>query len=337
MVNDNINVYRNILNYLYLALSKTAGTIPFNGRYWLEEITRSVGEQVLDKYVENLAPESRRPVDICRTYLGVLDQEGFLQVDAYRLQAKGDSVLVTLSRKQCVYQDYCQGTEKDGLFFSCPRLGSLQAALKRGLGVEYATSVEIDGDTDMCHGRISPVKHGLKTETVTRRDDVLESAGKRAILLNQEMYASILTAIKRYAPHVLEKVLYDAGYSSSLPIAKYTKDYYNSPAETLAACFEELKNAGLGKIDLIFLDPESGRAVIRCDHSFEVAVIQKDLELYRTPRVICDLLRGKLSAYLSIILERPILCEEMKCASMGGAYCEFHAYPEQQTEQDGKE
>ncbi|HAA89186.1 MAG: Uncharacterized protein XD63_1108 [Thermoanaerobacterales bacterium 50_218] len=327
-MDESIEIYRKVLNYLYLTLSKTVSAIPFSGKYWLEEVTRGVGERVLDEYGKKLEITSERPVDICRAYLRMLDKEGFLRASAYQLEEEGDNVLVTLNRGRCVYQDFCRGAEKEGLFFYCPRVGALQAALQRVLGVEYSSTVEIDPETDTCHCRIFPAKR-LKTEIVTREGDLLKIAGERAILLPKETYSSILVAIREHAPHILKTVLYDSGYRSALTLARQAKEYYSDPREALEAVFEELRNDGLGRVELVALDLETGHAVVRCYNSFEAATVQRYGQLYRTPRVVCDLLRGMLSASLSIILEKPILCEEMKCEALEGEFCEFHAFPEE--------
>ncbi|TYO97420.1 4-vinyl reductase [Desulfallas thermosapovorans] len=69
------------------------------------------------------------------------------------------------------------------------------------------------------------------------------------------------------------------------------------------------------------------RAKIRCYDSFQVAVTHEYGQLYRSPQVICDLLRGFFAAYLSVIFEKEIICEEMVCQSTGAGYCEFLTLP----------
>jgi len=328
-LDQSAEVYRKILNYLYLNLSKTAGKLPFSGRYWLEEISRGVGERVLQEYGQGIELQAGHPAAICKSYLSILDRAGILDESDYRLEEEGENLFVTLDRERCVYQDFCQGAGEDGLFFYCPRLGALQAALKQALGVEYSTSVEIDASTGTCRGRIFPAKLRLRTETITREGDLLKIAGERAVLFTKDIYAFILLAIKDYAPHIMKTVLFDAGYRSSRIIAGHAKQSYADPLEALDSLFGEFRNVGLGTAELVSLDPVEGRAVIRCYHSMEATVAQ-EYPLYRTPRVVCDLIRGKFSAYLSVILERPIICEELKCASMGDDYCEFHAFPADQ-------
>ncbi len=322
-----IEVYRKVLNYLYLSLSKAAGRLPFSGRYWLEEVTRGVGEMVLQEFGEGLRVSAGGAADVCRYYLGILDQAGMLNADDYRIEEDAEGVVITLERERCVYQDFCRRAERDGLYFYCPRLGAFQAALKSALGMECSASVEFDAASALCRGRIFPLKRRLKTEMLSREGDILAIAGERAVLFTKEMYAFLVLAIKEYAPHIMKAVLFDAGYRSSEIVARNARDSYSeNPVEALNSLFGEFRNLGLGSPELVSLDPAEGHAVIRCHNSIEVA-IAREYPLYRTPRVVCDMLRGKFSAYLSVVLERPIICEEMRCAAMGEECCEFHAFP----------
>lgn len=323
-----------ILNSMYLTLSKTISAIPFGGSNLLDEITRGVGEQVLEEYGDQFNPEDTSPSEICKAYIQALGQSELLEDGNFLMEDQGDSVLVTmnpLSQKHCIYQDFCRKVHEEELLFYCPRLGVMQSVLKKALGVEYSTSVDYDSASKTCRGKISPVKRRLRTEMVRFVDDTLDIAGERAMLFTKDAYSSLLTAIAEYAPFILKKALFDTGYRSFLPVARGIKDYYQSPEEFLHVCFEEMRHCGMGRIELILLDLSAGHAVIRCYQSFEVAAVE-DLDIYRTPRVICDLLRGQLSACLTVILGYPIICEEMECAALAGEYCEFHAYPEEEKE-----
>lgn len=326
---DTGDVYLKIINSLYLTLSKTAAIMPFGSRYWLEEITRGIGESLLESYGEQFLPASKNPLEICNAYLNFLGHRDFLERDSFSLEEDEEEILVTMRRERCVYREFCLGAEKEGLLFYCPRLGALQAALRRSLDREYSTTVSIDRGAGSCRGRIFPQRRRLKTEAVRREGDVITIEGERAVLFHKDIYTSFLATVKEYAPFILKKVLFDAGYRSYLVIARHAREGCGTPEDALRVSFEELRNYGLGRVELASLDAAAGHAVIRCYHSFEAAVLE-DVELYRTPRVTCDLLRGKLSACLTVILGRPITCEEMKCASVEGDCCEFHAYPEEE-------
>jgi predicted hydrocarbon binding protein len=325
------DVYLKIINSIYLTLSRATGTMPFGGRHYLEEITRGVGEQILKDYGEEFKLESTRPSDICKAYFNALGYLVFLEEGAFQLEDEGNSVLVTMSQEHCIYQSYCRRAQEEGLLFYCPRLGALQSALKNALGLEYSTAVEFEPASGVCHGKVFPVKRRLRTEMMHFVEDTLDIAGERAVLFTKDVYLSFLVAVNEYAPFILQKVLFDTGYRSFLNIAREAADCYKLPEDSLRVCFEEMKNCGIGRIELVSLDTSAGHAVIRCYQSFEVAVVE-GMELYRTPRVTCDLLRGQLSACLTVILGYPIICEEMQCAALSGEYCEFHAYPEEENE-----
>ncbi len=238
--------------------------------------------------------------------------------------------MITMTQENCIYRYYCEVAVKDRLLFCCPRLGALQSVLTNTLGRTYSTEMKLfDQKTGKCQGRIFPVKRRLRSEMVHSSGDTLTLAGERAILFTRDVYISLLVAIRDYAPFILKKVLFEAGYRSCLPLAEEALAFYNTPEEALDVCFEELKNCGHGRLELVSLDKKAGHAVIRCYQSFEVDAA-KGIKLYRTPRVSCDLLRGELSACLSVIFGCSMVCMEMKCAAMEGDYCEFHAYSEEE-------
>jgi predicted hydrocarbon binding protein len=322
-------VYQRIINSIYLSLSETISKVPFGGKHLLEEITRGVGWRILKENEKQDLAESSRPVDICAAYLKAIGAAERLQIGAIEFEEQGMSVLVTMNRENCIYRSFCEGVEQEGLLPCCPRLGALQSALTSTLGRVYSSKMEFEQGTEKCRGSIFPSERRLRTEMVHRTGDMLTLAGDRVMLFTKDIYVSLLTAIKEYAPFIIKMVLFEAGYRSCLKMAEEALSFYNTPEESLNVCFEELKNCGQGKIELISLDMEAGHAVIRCHQSFEVAAAE-GINLYRTPRATCDLLRGELSACLSVITGLTMICVEMQCAVMGSDYCEFHAYSEEE-------
>jgi len=321
---DPVTFYKKIINDFYLSLSKAAMTIPFSGEYWLEQVTQGVGERVYNEFINQIDFSSRKSVDICLRYISLLEREGFLKAGDYEFSSHGRKIRVTINREGCVYQQFCQEARKEKLFFNCPRLAALQVVLKKATGQDYSSKVQ--PARDICRGTISPVER-TRQEIVTREGNSLKIAGQRAIFLPLQTYASLLKAIKEHAPHILRQVLYETGYTSAQDIADKTLAIYNDPRECLSALLNELTRSGLGKIELVMFNPEEAKAVIRCYDSFQVAVVEEYESLYRTPRAVCDLLRGTFAAYLSTVLDTQIICEEMQCQSMGGAFCEFIALP----------
>ncbi|BAF58931.1 hypothetical protein PTH_0750 [Pelotomaculum thermopropionicum SI] len=318
-------ISKKIINYLYISICKTMKHVPFSGRHWLEQIMMGPAQYVLEEYRDRLEFASKKPVDICRTFLEFLHVEGFLNVDDYRLEESGEKILVEVKRDNCVYRDYCMRATVEDLLFYCARVGTFQTVLQNVLGTYYSASIKVDAK-GICHGKLFP-DAAPKEEIVSREGHVLKVAGRRAVLLPQELYAYLMMSVRDHAPHALRHVLYDAGYRTGLGLARKTMNLYSDKEECLRLLMEVIKNDGLGSTELVSLNPSRGRARIRCYDSFQVAISSEYGHLYRAPQVTCDLLRGVFAAYLSVLFEKEIICEEMSCQSIGGNYCEFLALP----------
>ncbi|GBF33992.1 hypothetical protein DCCM_3103 [Desulfocucumis palustris] len=319
------DISRIIINYMYLSMCRTMNQVPFSGRHWLEQFVTGVAQYFINEYWDDLMLQSKKPLDICRAYLNTLERVDFLNAGDYRLEESGENLLLSVKRDKCVYREYCLRAREEGLPTFCVRLGTLQAILHHVLGENFSESLEKE-EEGVCRGKLFPAA-GPKEEIVTREGHVLKIAGRRAVLLPQETYASLLVSVREHAPHALKHVLYDAGYQSGLSLAHKSRALYPDPEECLQLLLEEIKNQGLGNVELVSVSLTRARARIRCYESFQVAVANECGYLYRTPQVICDLLRGFFAAYLSVLFEKEIICEEMICQSMGADYCEFLALP----------
>ncbi len=316
---------RKLINFMQMSMCKTMKQLPFSGSHWLEQFMIYTAQYVLDERLDEIQFASKKPAEACRTFLNFMDNEGFLKAGDYRLEDSGDSVLVQVERSNCVYRDYCMRAPKEGLPLYCARLSSFQAVLRHVLGKDYSTSMETD-ERGVCRGMLFPATRP-KEEIVTREGHLLKVAGRRAILLPQETYASLFMSIKEHAPHALKHVLYDAGFRSALNLARKTRVLYPDSEECLQLLLEVIKNDGLGNVELVSFNQAQGRAQIRCYDSFQVSVTNEYGSFYRSPQVTCDLLRGIFAAYFSVLLDKEIICEEMCCQSVEGNYCEFLTMP----------
>ncbi|MDD3654948.1 MAG: 4-vinyl reductase [Desulfotomaculaceae bacterium] len=311
---------------IYLGMYKTIDQLPFSGHHWLEHFLLEVVQLTLDDHKDECKFKSKKPVDICRTYLDFLNKLYPRWVADYRLEkSNDDNLLFDIKRENCSYSNFCLQLQKEDLPLFCIQLGSIQTILKIVLNENYSHSVKID-ETGICHGNVLPSTQP-KEEIVTREGHTLKLAGRKAILFPQEMYASMLMSIREHAPHALKHVLFDAGYQSGLHTIRKTKALYDDVEECLRFLFDALTNSGFGRVELDYLDPTIAKARIRCHDSFQVAVTNEFGQLYRSRQVICDLLRGVFTAYLSVLLNQDIICEEISCQSVGGDYCEFLALP----------
>lgn len=320
------HIHRKVINYMYQSMGKIMAQLPFSGQHWLEQFVLGVAQYLLDEYTDKLHFTSQDPIVICQEYTNFLDQEGFLDAKDYIFEKSGNDLLVHVNRDNCIYRQYSLHTLRAGLPLQCVRLSAFQAVLRQVIDKDYSTSVKIDQENGICHGVLFPSTKP-KEEIVTREEHKLKIAGRRAILLPQETYASLLLSVREHAPHALKHVLYDAGYRSGSYLAHKAKALYPDINECLQLLLEEITNEGLGRVEVVSLDLACTRAKIRCYDSFQVDITKDYGSLYRTPQVICDLIRGIFAAYFSVLFEKEIICEEMTCQSIGGNYCEFLVLP----------
>ncbi|OPX87233.1 MAG: V4R domain protein [Pelotomaculum sp. PtaB.Bin104] len=321
MIKDDFS--KQSINRIYLSMYKMVKQLPFSNHHWLEQFMVNMVKSLLDDHKNDIQFTTKKPVDICKTFLNFLDQEGGY-LGAYRLEESGDNLLISIKRENCVYREFCFRSHEEDLPFFCLRLGALQALLHILLGENYSNSVEIG--EHVCNGILFPSTQ-LTEEIVTREGIELKLAGRRAILLPQETFASLMMAFKEHAPHALKHVLYEAGYVSGLNMASKASGLYSNLEERLQFLQEHIRNTGVGMLELVSIDLSSTTVRLRCYDSFQVAITKEYGNLYRSPQVICDLLRGFFAGYLSVLFEKEIICEEMSCQSVGGNFCEFVALP----------
>ncbi|MDD4238100.1 MAG: 4-vinyl reductase [Desulfotomaculaceae bacterium] len=318
-------ISKEVINYLYMSVCKTLKNVPFSNRYWVEQIMMGPAQYILEEYMDELQFTSKKPAAVCITFLNFLESKGFLISKDYQMEELGNDLLVHVKRDKCNYRKYCLQTPVEGLLFYCVRVGTFQAVLQKILGKSYSASMETD-QCGVCHGKLSPAPNPIE-EIVNRDGDVLKIAGRRAILLSKQTFASLLMSIKEHAPHTLKHVLYDAGYRSGALLARKTRDSHPDQEESLQVLLNEIKNIGWGRVELVSFNPSQGRASLRCYDSFQAAIVAEYGSFYRSPQVNCDFLRGLFAAFVSIVLNEEIICEEMNCQSVGGDYCEFLAMP----------
>ncbi len=325
-MSDN-EIAKKIMNYMFLSMGNTMNQVPFSGHHWMEQFVIGSVQYFIDEYWDDSKLSSKKPLDICGTYLKVMDSVGFLHAGDYSLEEAKESLLMSVQTNKCVYREYCQRTREEGLSLkNCIRLSTFQAILRHVLGEnKYFAAVDMAAD-GFCYGKLIPSTRP-KEEIVTRESHIIKMAGHRAFLLRQKTYASLMASIREHAPQVLKHVLYDAGYQSGLSLAGKAQESSLSQQECLQRLLEELTNLGLGKLEMVSYSQSQARVQIRCHDSFWADTANEYGHLYRTPQVECDMLRGVLAGSLSVIFQKDIICEEMACQSMGADYCEFLALP----------
>jgi len=316
---------KELIGHMLLSVCETMQHLPFSNQFWLENYMVNTGEYIIKAHKDEIIPASNTPIDACRAYLEFMVKYGLLHAEDFQLLSDGEDLIYNVKFATCAYQGYCKRSKEKNVMFNCARLATLQAALRYFLGKTYTSSVRMNQD-GICYGRLTIATRQQK-EVVTREEHILRFAGRRSILLTKEIYASLLNSIKVHAPHTLKHVLYDTGYRSGLQNATEAREYFGNIEECLRYLLNVMENNGMGKLELLSFDPSSARVKLRCYDSYEVDIADQFGGLYRAPQVICDLLRGTFAAYLTVLFEQEMICEELLCKSMGEKYCEFVAMP----------
>lgn len=149
----------------------------------------------------------------------------------------------------------------------------------------------------------------------------------RAVVTTQAAYAFMMQVIHEHAPHALKYAFYDMGYRVGAElmvglVAGRMKD----PEAALRQLVETYKRSGYGNLEVLEFDISLSEARLAGTDLFEAAVARES-GVYRTPRCVDHYSRGMFAGFMSKLLGRDIVCEEIACQYRGDARCEFMALP----------
>jgi predicted hydrocarbon binding protein len=318
------NFLYKLLNNVFLGIGQLADSVPMGGKNYLEMVCESYDERMLNEYKNNFNPLSDKAVDVCRAWVKLLENEGFVAKDDCQLSNGGDLVNIKIKKNNCSYYEYCTTAKKENISLICPRLLSFRWVTTKCTGQQYQLNIEELSDTDWCQGTIFP--GDSISEILTKDGDNISIAGERAIVLSTNAYGILIKTIHEYAPHLLDHVLYESTYYSSLVEYDRVSKYYHNDRQIIEHLFDTITRLGNIRYEIIEFDTLNKRAVIRGYGSY-MAEIFKDNELFTSPKVSCASGRGRLAAYFTKAWREEIVCEELKCEAYGDDYCEFLLLP----------
>lgn len=173
--------------------------------------------------------------------------------------------------------------------------------------VRYVEKVEV----------LEPVVPGVVVDTVTDR---LMLADERALILRHTIYRGLFGVIREELGPSASAIFYHIGlragrdaFKSHVRILKGRKD-----TASLVRLGEALwRTVGFGRLEIVLVDTQKGRAVARVYDNFECEMFKGSGE----PQGY--LTRGLLEGWFEGILGPELKSEETKCIAMGDPYCEF--------------
>jgi predicted hydrocarbon binding protein len=158
------------------------------------------------------------------------------------------------------------------------------------------------------------------------KDGVLSLGSVRSVLMTDQAYMFLLRVIHENAPHVVKYAFYDMGFRTGEQLMGTLQTQAQDPVQAFRYFVETFKQAGYGNIEVVSFDLSKPEATLRGTNLFESG-LAKEAGIYRTPRAADHYSRGMLAGFISKLLGKEVICEEMACEYRGDAACEFVLLP----------
>jgi hypothetical protein len=319
------NFTLSLCNNLFLGISQLADNVPMGGKNYVEMAIDYFFERTFFEYTKNFNPNSNQPIDLCRAWVEIMNNEGYINKEDYQLSSEEESVKIIINRQNCSYYNYCSTAQKENLPWACPRQLGCKWIASNYSGRQYQLITEELTDENYCRGTIYPGE--TRGEVLSKDGDTIRVAGERAIVLTTNAFGIMLKTIYNYAPYLLEQVLYESTYySGTIGYDKVKAKFNDSAREILDDLLETTNRLGNIRYEIMEFDDRNKKAVIRGYGSYMADIFRKN-NLFNSPKASCASARGRLAAYFTKAWGEEMACEEMKCEAFGDDYCEFILLP----------
>lgn len=158
---------------------------------------------------------------------------------------------------------------------------------------------------------------------------MLQVRGGRAIVMTEAAYVLLLQVLHEHAPHILKYAFYDMGYRAGIDIMAALEVTEGGEEAALRRFVEQYAQAGYGAIKITHLDLSAPEVRLQGDNLFE-AGLAPTAGIYRTTRSVDHYSRGMFAGFVSELLKREVVCEEVACQFRGDPHCEFVVLPFQE-------
>ncbi len=321
---DNNNIFHRLLTELFLSMGQLAERVPLGGDDYMRMLCEFYTERVFNQLRNEYNPASNKAVDLCEALIELMDNNEIVNKEDYKVSGQGETVNIKINKSNCTYYNYCKVSKENNLPTACCRMISCRWIASGYTGLQYQLSTEYNDDLDWCEGTIYP---GEKiSETLYKEGENIYIAGERALVISINTHGILLKTIYDYAPHLLEQVLYESTYYSSLVEYDKVKIYYKDSRALIDHLLNISNRLGSIQYEIIEFDDKNKTAVLRGYGSYMADVFLKN-NLFNSPKASCASAKGRLSAYFTKAWEEEIVCEEMKCEAFGDDYCEFVLQP----------
>ncbi|MGQ9675004.1 MAG: hypothetical protein ACUVX1_05000 [Chloroflexota bacterium] len=155
---------------------------------------------------------------------------------------------------------------------------------------------------------------------------VLILRGVRAAILPLPAFALLLQVIYEHAPEIIKYAFYDMGYRAGFALMEGVGELRQDPERAFRALVENYQRMGYGELEGLEFDLSRPEARLQGQRLFETEMA-KMAGVYRSPRATSHYTCGMLAGFVSCLLGREVVCEEVLSEFRGDGVSEFVILP----------
>src|SRR5262249_10167828 len=132
----------------------------------------------------------------------------------------------------------------------------------------------------------------------------------------------LLQVIHEHAPHIVKYALYDMGYRAGAEVMGALAERSSGPEGAFRYFVETYRQAGYGNLEVVNFDLCKPEITMRGTNLIEPWLANK-AGIYRPPRAVHPYNRGMLAGFMSPLIGREAIAEELACQYRGDLACQF--------------
>ncbi|MGE5620009.1 MAG: V4R domain-containing protein [Sphingomonadaceae bacterium] len=163
-------------------------------------------------------------------------------------------------------------------------------------------------------------------ESIRSLEGTLTVESVRSVAMTEAAYVFLMRVLHEHAPHVIRYAFYDMGFRVGEQLMAAYPVGVAGPERAFRQLVDNYKLMGYGDLEVVHFDLREPEARLTGTNLFETAVAIRS-GVYRTPRCVDHYSRGMFAGFLSKLLDREVVCEEVACQFRGDERCEFVVLP----------
>jgi predicted hydrocarbon binding protein len=150
--------------------------------------------------------------------------------------------------------------------------------------------------------------------------------GVRSVVVPLPAFTFLLQIINEHAPEVVKYAFYDMGYRAGLELMESLGELRSDPEAAFRALVHDYQQMGYGQLEIADLDLSKPEARLLGRNLFETDMAAA-AGIYRSPRSASHYTRGMFAGFMSGLLGREVVCEEVQAEFRGDSASEFIVMP----------